>query len=356
MSKWFWQMINNFIVPEDLGKLHHCAGVKLVGDDNVWKRAQQISRDYPGKPIVIRFINREGGARPSSPEGALTFLAQFVNAYGLRDCWFQTFRNMPDMTGAVAAWDAEMLRLARPLGIKLIVGDFSMGKSGVGRFTQADNPDTWPNYYPVFMEMKKSGPNLCKLGYQLYIGNGDLTMGEGWLSLPLRYRELFKVHLVPNGWGDVEVFGTEAGFDAPNYEDARLSQEQVADAMIALDKEWMADGKKLWGAAAYTLDNSSWAQHGFNMRGEIFKRITAWQQTSPQVPPIVAIPPETPQSSNVVSVTRDGLRLRSEPSTATLSNVITWLSAGKRLILDGEERNGFVKVEAWVSKQYIKGA
>lgn len=311
-SSWGWHIIDNDADPTDLTRLSHAVGIKLVGGANVYKRAQELSTHYPGKPIVLRLIHLEGSARPATPQAAVDLLDSFCNTYGLRHCWFQTFQNMPEMNAATAAWDSEMVRLARPKGIKLIVGDFSMGKSGVTGVWPGE--DLWPSYYPVFREMVVSGPSLVKLGYQLYIGNGDLSMGEGWLSLPLRYRSVRQVHLIPNGWGSIEWCGTEAGFDAGNMEQEGVSPEQAADTMIALDQEWAKD-PQMWIGFAYTLDKSTWAQNGFNMRGTIFERVSSYQQTGPAPVPEPTPPPSGSTGRFRLRSVWTGLNIRKGPGT-----------------------------------------
>lgn len=350
-SKIWWHIIDNDAVPQDLEHLEHAVGFKVVGDDNVWKRVQFLTARYPGKPIVVRLINHEGNARPQTPIEAIAFLDRYISTYNLRHVYFQTFRNMPAVVDA-ADWDAAMLRLARPLRIQLVTGDFPMGYPGVGRFAQPNNPDQFPRYYGAFKELSISGPELALFGWQLYMrGNGELKMGEDWLSLPLRYRELLKSHLVPSGWGNVGILGTEGGIDGPNMEQAHIGPEAAAEALIAVDGEWMKDSN-LVGVALYTLDNSLEAQRGFNMRGTLFNLIDAYQANLPAAP-IVEVPPIGPQPRR--TVTTDRLNIRMSPHAVPDDNKVGQLRADTPVeVLDN--RDGWSKIALFVKSEFIKGA
>ncbi len=347
MSKLFWHIIDQYADPSDLEKLDNCAGIKLVGDDSMWKHAEWLSGRYPGKPIVMRFTNREGDHRPRTPSDAVTFLNIYADTYGLRHVYFQTFRNMPAMIRETAEWDAEMLRLARAAGIRLVVGDFSMGYPGVGSFAKADNRDLWPAYYPALAELSKSGADRAWLGLQLYIGGAALEMGEAWLSLPLRYRELVATHLMLNRWGNIRIFGTEAGFDAPHMSQAHIGPEQAADTLIALDREWATDFN-LVGAALYTLDKSSWAQKGFDMRGTIFSRISAYQAGGPGV--IVEAPRPAPKPYG--TFTTSALNIRTSPQIAA-DNKVGQFPANTSVEVV-ETLGGWARVALWVKQEYLK--
>lgn len=353
MTKLWWHVINNDAEPGywPWPQLIHAAGIKLAGDDNAWKNLQFLSKTYPGKPLAMRFMNREGGAKPKSPEDAIAFIEGWATNYGLRHVWFQTFQNMPPMDATTAAWDAEMLRLARPKGLKLIAGDFSMGYPGVGRFAQADNPDLWTAYNDALEEINTSGPGLAMLGLQLYIGGGALEPGGSWDSLPLRYRELAKTRFAPKGWTNIHIFGTEAGFDAPNLQEAHISAELAAGALVALDKEWMRDSI-MAGGALYTLDKSEWAEHGFDMRGGIFKAVTAYQAASGGIIEVPA-PPPVPRPEPRGLYASATLNIRTSPHSTPDDNKVGQFKVETPVEVIGAQ-DGWTKIALWVKSEFVK--
>ncbi len=348
ISKWWWHIIDQYAVPADLNYLDNCAGIKLVGDYNSYKRLQALSQRYPGKPLAMRFINREGNGCPPTAVEAINFIEWFADTYNLRHVYYQTFHNMPAMDDHIAEWDATMVVMARAKGLHLITGDFSMGYPGVGRFATIDNPDRWNSYYPALRELSLSG-GASWLGLQLYVGYGALEMGEAWLSLPLRYRELARVHLIPNGWSNIKIFGTEEGFDDPPWE-GHVDLERAATALIALDKERANDGIYI-GGALFTLDQSKWAtDNGFNMRGGVFRLISSYQSA-------VNKPVDIPAPTRAYRVVAPyGMNLRGD---ASLNNPpVGWLPKGfpflgrlfneKWVIIDGSPKFYLARKDAGI--------
>jgi len=297
ISKLGWHVIHQFADPGDMARLNHAAAIKIVGDASISGRLNELAARYPSKMLIARRIDLEKTL--TNPLDMVAHLNEYATDFNLRQVWWETFHNEPAMTGDVAAWDAETLYQARARRLKMIAGNFSQGYPGVGRFVKADNPDLWKVYYPALREIHKSGAGWARLGMHNYIAGAALEPGEMWNATALRHDELYRAHLDPNGWGDIRVVSTEAGFDAPNRDEARLSPEQTIGAWKQLDALLMSDYRVV-AHLLYTLNLASKQDPNnipFELHGPIFEQVTAYQaglMGGPSQPPI-EVPPPAPQ-------------------------------------------------------------
>jgi hypothetical protein len=111
-----------------------------------------------------------------------------------------------------AQFEVERLLLLADLGLKGVIGNFASG---------APPLNLWPAFFPA-LEAAARYQGLLGLheyscpwmwwmtgNYQL---NPDEDEGdEGWTTL--RYRKVYRRHLIPNGYGNVPLVITEAGID-----------------------------------------------------------------------------------------------------------------------------------------------
>ena len=114
--------------------------------------------------------------------------------------------------GWYAQFEVERMQLMADLGLKCVIGNFATG---------TPNLDLWPAFLPALQIVK---------GYQALLGlheyscpwmwwmtgncqlDPDLDEGdEGWTTL--RYRKIYRQHLIPNELGDVPLVITECGID-----------------------------------------------------------------------------------------------------------------------------------------------
>jgi len=111
-----------------------------------------------------------------------------------------------------AHFEVERMRLMADLGLKCVIGNFATGSPDLG---------LWPAFFPA-LEVARQYQAILGLHeyscpwmwwmtgkYQLdpNADEGD----EGWTTL--RYRKVYRQHLIPNGLGNVPLAITECGID-----------------------------------------------------------------------------------------------------------------------------------------------
>ncbi len=114
--------------------------------------------------------------------------------------------------GWYAQFEVERIRLMAEMGLKCVIGNFATG-----------SPDLalWPAFLPAIRAAKEHGSLLGLHEYSCpwmwwMTGKHQLDPNsdegdEGWTTL--RYRKIYRQHLIPNGLGDVPLVITECGID-----------------------------------------------------------------------------------------------------------------------------------------------
>jgi hypothetical protein len=236
-------------VAEGLGEFIEAgpAVVKFVGD---WGTA----RDIPKSVLVIgrKFqgdydaqLQRNTGKTPL--EGAQQFVSDQLSTYQSNPhitYWEghnEPVWNTDEEMGWYAQLEVERMRLMAEHGLKCVIGNFATGNPAL---------NLWPAFGPV-----------CQAGqaYEAILGlheyscpwmwwmtgkhqmDPDADEGdEGWTTL--RYRKVYRQHLIPNGVGDVPLAITECGIDPlvnpkPPEAGAGGTWRQLGDFWSRQDKE-----------------------------------------------------------------------------------------------------------------------
>jgi hypothetical protein len=111
-----------------------------------------------------------------------------------------------------AQFEIERMQMMADLGFKCVIGNFASG---------APDLALWPAFFPAFEAAQK---HQAILGLHEYscpwmwwmTGKHQLDPGadegdEGWTTL--RYRKIYRQHLIPNGYANVPLVITECGID-----------------------------------------------------------------------------------------------------------------------------------------------
>ncbi len=193
------------------------AVIKLVGD---WGMAQEIPPDI----LVIGRKCQDYNAEHHRHTGQTPFEA----AEQLFSDQLPTYRANPyikyweghnepvwgsteDMAW-YAQFEVERMRLMADEGLKCVIGNFSTG-----------TPDLalWPAFLPALQTARKykailglheySCPWMWWMTGKCQLDPSADERDEGWTTL--RYRKVYRQHLIPNGAGDVPLVITECGID-----------------------------------------------------------------------------------------------------------------------------------------------
>jgi hypothetical protein len=111
-----------------------------------------------------------------------------------------------------AQFEVERMRLMADLGLKCVLGNFATG-----------TPDLalWPAFLPALRVARQyqallglheySWPWMWWMTGRYQLNPNEDQGDEGWTTL--RYRKIYRQHLIPNGLGDVPLAITECGVD-----------------------------------------------------------------------------------------------------------------------------------------------
>jgi hypothetical protein len=114
--------------------------------------------------------------------------------------------------GWYAHFEVERMRLMADLGLKCVIGNFATG-----------TPDLalWPAFLPALQVARQyqallglheySWPWMWWMTGRYQLNPNEDQGDEGWTTL--RYRKIYRQHLIPNGLGDVPLVITECGVD-----------------------------------------------------------------------------------------------------------------------------------------------
>jgi hypothetical protein len=196
----------------------HTAVVKLVGD---WGLGTQVPA---GVLLVGRRhaqgydaqLQRNSGKTPQ--QAAAQFVQDQLPTYLANPhILYWEGHNEPvwasaEEMGWYAQFEMERIRLMAELGLKCVIGNFASG-----------SPDLslWPAFFPA---LQAAQAQQALLGLHEYscpwmwwmTGKHQLNPNEdegdtGWTTL--RYRKVYRQHLIPNGFGNVPLVITECGID-----------------------------------------------------------------------------------------------------------------------------------------------
>ena len=114
--------------------------------------------------------------------------------------------------GWYAHFEVERMQLMADLGLKCVLGNFATG-----------SPDLalWPAFLPALQVARQyqallglheySWPWMWWMTGKYQLNPNEDQGDEGWTTL--RYRKIYRQHLIPNGLGDVPLVITECGVD-----------------------------------------------------------------------------------------------------------------------------------------------
>jgi hypothetical protein len=211
---------------------------------HVLRSAADLNEYVQAGPAVVKLVG-EWGMAPRVPRGTLVIGRKFQGDY---DAQLQratgktplqaaqqfihdqlgTYQSNPQIiyweghnepvwhTAEEMSWHAqfetERMRLMADLGLKCVIGNFATG-----------TPDLalWPAFLPALRAARQyqailavheySCPWMWWMTGKYQIDPNSDEGDEGWTTL--RYRKVYRQHLIPNGVGDVPLVITECGID-----------------------------------------------------------------------------------------------------------------------------------------------
>ena len=211
---------------------------------HVLRSAADLNEYVQAGPAVVKLVG-EWGMAPQVPKGTLVIGRKFQGDYDaqlqratgktplqaaqqfLRD-QLGTYQSNPQIiyweghnepvwhaaeeVSWYAQFETERMRLMADLGLKCVIGNFATG-----------TPDLalWPAFLPALRAARQyqailglheySCPWMWWMTGKHQIDPSSDQGDEGWTTL--RYRKVYRQHLIPNGVGDVPLAITECGLD-----------------------------------------------------------------------------------------------------------------------------------------------
>lgn len=203
-----------------------------------------------------------------------------------------------------AQFEVERMRLMANLGFKCVLGNFATG-----------SPDLalWPAFLPALQAARQYQAILGLHEYSCpwmwwMTGKHQLDPNadegdEGWTTL--RYRKVYRQHLIPNGLGDIPLVITECGIDPlvnpkppgakggawrqlGGFWNKHDNEPDKADyyyrQLVWYDKELQKDDYVI-GATIFTWGNFGGAWEDFDVAGtSVAKKLIAYTQMNPAKP------------------------------------------------------------------------
>jgi len=303
---------------------------------HVLKAAPDIGEYIQAGPAVAKFVD-ELGMAVNVPEGVLVIGRDFQGSYDAqlqknsgkspREAAQQFIQdqqgtyqanphikyweghnepvwNAEEGMGWYAQFEVERMKLMTEMGLKCVIGNFATGAPAL---------DLWPAFLPALRAAKR---HQAILGLHEYscpwmwwmTGKHQLDPeadegDEGWTTL--RYRKVYRQHLIPNGLGDVPLAITECGLDplvnpkpphSPagawkqlgNFwakEDEEPSKsDYYFRQLVWYDKELQKDDYVI-GATIFTWGSWGGAWANFDVAGtEVAKKLISYTQKDPGRP------------------------------------------------------------------------
>jgi len=286
------------------------AVIKLVGD---WG----LARDVPDGILVIgrkyqadydAQLQRATGKTPS--EAAEQFVQDQLATYQSNPhiTYWEGHNEPVWNTEEDMGWYAELevvrMRLMADLGLACVIGNFATGSPSLA---------LWPAFFPALQAARQ---HKAILGLHEYscpwmwwmTGSHQLDPSadegdEGWTTL--RYRKVYRQHLIPNGLGDVPLAITETGIDplvnpkppgAPGgtwrhlgsfwatHDNEPNRADYYARQLIWYDKELQKDDYVI-GATIFTWGSFGRPWADFDVAGtDVAKKLIAYTQADPAKP------------------------------------------------------------------------
>ncbi|HEY67988.1 MAG: hypothetical protein DRI79_00100 [Chloroflexi bacterium] len=206
--------------------------------------------------------------------------------------------------GWYAQFEVERMQLMADLGLKCVIGNFATGTPPL---------DLWPAFFPALQVARQYEAILGLHEYSCpwiwwMTGNHQLDPNddqgdEGWTTL--RYRKVYRQHLIPNGLGNVPLVITECGIDPlvnpkpPGVEGGTWKQlggfwaehdnePDKADyyfrQLVWYDKELQKDDYVV-GATIFTWGSFGPPWSDFDVAGtDVAKKLIAYTQADPARP------------------------------------------------------------------------
>jgi len=286
------------------------AVVKFVGD---WGMAPNV----PGDVLVIgrrhqadydAQLQKNTGKTPL--EGAQQFVQDQLETYQFNPAikyWEghnEPVWNDEEGMGWYARLEVERMRLMADLGLKCVIGNFATGSPKL---------DLWPAFFPALQAATRyqailglheySCPWMWWMTGKHQIDPDADEGDEGWTTL--RYRKIYRQHLIPNGLGNVPLVITECGIDplvnpkppnAPGGTWKRLggfwtqhdNEPDKADyyyrQLVWYDKEMQKDNYVI-GATVFTWGSFGGTWEDFDVAGtNVSKKLVTYTQANPATP------------------------------------------------------------------------
>ena len=286
------------------------AVVKFIGD---WGMAH----DIPGTTLVIgrkhqadydAQLQRVTGKTPL--EAARQFVQDQLETYqsnpyityweGHNEAVWSTEEEMD----WYAQFEVERMQLMADLGFKCVIGNFATG-----------SPDLalWPAFLPALQAAKQyqailglheySCPWMWWMTGQYQLDPNEDQGDEGWTTL--RYRKVYRRHLIPNGLGGVPLAITECGIDplvnpkppgAPDgtwrhlgsfwaeHDDEPDEADYYFRQLVWYDQELQQDDYVI-GATIFTWGSFGPPWSDFDVAGtDVSRKLVAYTQADPAKP------------------------------------------------------------------------
>ena len=147
-------------------------------------------------------------------------------------------------------FEAERANLLNTLGLRAVVGNFSVGTPDI----QESDTRWWTAFIPALAAAQQHGGYLGLHEYEF----GPLTGTSGWLFL--RYRKVHDWFLARNGLGSLPILLTEFGVDFKNFNFDYAAELEWADRQMRQDAY-------LAGATIFTFGSTNSAWDAFNVNG-----------------------------------------------------------------------------------------
>ncbi len=299
-------------VAPDIGEYIQArpAVVKFVGD---WGMAQ----DVPAGVLVIgrrhegRYDAQHQRSTGKTPlEAVQQFIQDQLPTYETNPVikyWEghnEPVWNDKEGMGWYAQFEIERMRLMAEMGLKCVLGNFATGSPKL---------DLWPAFLPALQAALEYKALLGIHEYScpwIWWMTGKHQMDpnadegdEGWTTL--RYRKIYRRHLIPNGLGNVPLVITECGIDPlvnpkppgaasgawkqlggfwAEHDGERDKADYYYRQLVWYDKELQKDDYVV-GATVFTWGSFGGAWKDFDVAGtNVAKKLVAYTQADPARP------------------------------------------------------------------------
>jgi hypothetical protein len=285
------------------------AVVKFVGD---WGMAPNVPNDV----LVIgrRHQGYDAQLQKNSGKTPLEAAQQFIQDQ------LETYQSNPiikyweghnepvwndnEGMGWYAQFEVERMRLMADMGFKCVLGNFATGSPPLA---------LWPAFLPALEAARQyqailglheySCPWMWWMTGKHQVDPNADEGDEGWTTL--RYRKVYRQHLIPNGLGDIPLVITECGIDPlvnpkppgakggawknlGGFWNQHDNEPDAADyyyrQLVWYDQELQKDDYVI-GATIFTWGNFGGAWESFDVAGtNVAKKLVAYTQMNPTRP------------------------------------------------------------------------